>query len=184
MKTSINLLPWRTAQHQQRSRRALWVLAAFFLFCLFANVSLNQLAEHYRLAYQQQQEKQRVSLQQLKLIEQKVKQAQARLQQNTPKSAVKISTDLLHTLFDLLTTLPVAQGELSELHFSATEFSLHGLAHNQAEFEQIHHFLKQYPPLNRLKLMQFLPQQDNSLQFEFQLQFDGMENVNALEDDE
>ncbi|WP_439238700.1 hypothetical protein [Lonepinella sp. BR2919] len=184
MKTALNLLPWRLEQHQQHSRQGLWQLGLFIGLVFFTYLGLAQYEQYYQQQYVEQlQQKQHVELQ-LNQVEQKITQFQQRLQHNGKQSAVEITADLVETLFQLLTTLPLEQGELTHLQFSDRQFTLQGITQNQTEFEQLHQFFKQYPPINKLKLSQFAPQSDGRLQFEFQLQFVNMENPNALDDTE
>ncbi|XHN45874.1 competence protein b [Lonepinella sp. MS14437] len=184
MKMAINLLPWRLELHQQRSRQELWRLALLIILIMLSYFGLTQFADYYQLQYAEQLQKRQSIQQQLNQVEQKIMQFQQRLQRNGKQSAVEIPSNFVDVLFQLLSELPIEQGELQILQFSASQFTLQGKAHDQAEFEQIHQFFKQHPQINQLKLSQFSPQSDGTLQFEFQLQFINMENPNALDDTE
>ncbi|WP_439256902.1 competence protein ComB [Lonepinella sp. BR2271] len=182
MNSAINLLPWRLEQHQRRSRQGVSKLAVFSLLVSIGYLIFNQFAQDYQQRYTEQLQTQQSLQQQLNQVEQKRVQSQQRLQQQGKQSAVDISTDLVTALFDLLAELPLQQGELTGLQFSAQQFRLQGLAQQQSEFEQIHQFFKQYPQIKQLKLAQFSPQSDGKLHFEFQLQFVNMEHAHALDD--
>ncbi|WP_439286939.1 hypothetical protein [Lonepinella sp. BR2357] len=182
--STINLLPWRLEQHQQRSRQGLWRLGVCVILIALSGFALDKMAQHYQQQYAELQQKQQTIQLQHHQMEQKLVQSQQRLQQQGKQSAVDISTDLVTALFDLLAELPLQQGELTGLQFSAQQFRLQGLAQQQSEFEQIHQFFKQSPQIKQLKLAQFSPQTDGRLQFEFRLQLVNMEHAHALDDTE
>ncbi|MGQ0287096.1 hypothetical protein ACT2CV_07830 [Pasteurellaceae bacterium 22721_9_1] len=181
MKTSVNLLPWRLSLHKKRSRHS---IILFFLFCIIWGCSwfvLTTISHHFSAQQTQGQIQQNLT-QQLTQTEQKLKQLQQRLQHKQTQDSVAIASDVVSQHFQLLSSLPIQQGELTTLNFTAKELSLIGMASNQTEFEQIHHYLKEQPSIPHLQLAQFSPQTNESLLFEFKLRLTGMEPNDESDD--
>jgi len=71
-------------------------------------------------------------------------------------------------LLNLLTELPLQQGELDEFTLNAKQVALSGVTENQQEFEEIHQFLKRH--FTEVNLTKFQPvQQQLFFQFDIHL---------------
>ena len=140
MKNWTNLLPWRLIQHRIQSRNTTIVLLIWIIIAVSLHIQLNQYSQQYLAEYQQQYAQSKSIKLQLNQTEQQINQLQQNLQPFSQQSAVQISTDFVNRLFDLLSELPLTQGELQQIQFSAERFSLAGYAIDHLEFEQIDQF--------------------------------------------
>ena len=162
---SMNLLPWRTYQHQKRLRRLVFYFALFILLALNLTLAFSHLIE---------QQKQNLQVQQ-KLFEQLNQQLHKTATQiDLLRSAVKVGEVLtsipneqVKKSLQQLSELPFQQGELNKFKQDANNLSLEGNAQDQTEFELIHQFLKKHFP--NVKLSQFQPEQD-TLFFHFDVE--------------
>lgn len=169
MKSWTNLLPWRLTRHKTLSRNIIAILIIFIIIAVLLHIQLNQYNQQYLAEYQQQYAQYKSTKLQLNQTEQQLNQLQQNLQPFSQQSAVQISTDFVNRLFELLSELPLTQGELQQIQFSAEKLSLAGYALDHLEFEQIDQFLKDNPQIEQLKLSEFSAQSQGLLQFEFQL---------------
>lgn len=162
---SMNLLPWRTYQHQKRLRRLAFYIALFILLAINLMLAFSNLIE---------QQKQNLQAQQ-KSFEQLNQQLHKTVTQiDLLRSSVKVG-EVLQSLMNgqvqnslsLLSELPLQTGELKRFKQDAHNLSLEGRAQDQMEFESVHQFLKQHFP--NVKLSQVQPEQD-TLFFHFDVE--------------
>lgn len=160
----INLLPWRLWEHQKRLkllgiRAALATVLSLLIYLGLAEI--NSHLEHQITGNKQQQE----SLQQ-EIGQQQQSLAKLRkLQENYGSEAALEGRNTLQFL-DMLAQLPLQQGELSQVFFSAEGGVLKGFTEQQQEFHQIQQYLQQQKFLIDLQLSHFQPQ-ENRIFFEF-----------------
>ena len=161
----MNLLPWRTYQHQKRLRRLAFYIALFILLAINLMLAFSNLIE---------QQKQNLQAQQ-KSFEQLNQQLHKTVTQiDLLRSSVKVG-EVLQSLMNgqvqnslsLLSELPLQTGELKRFKQDAHNLSLEGRAQDQMEFESVHQFLKQHFP--NVKLSQVQPEQD-TLFFHFDVE--------------
>ena len=141
---SMNLLPWRTYQHQKRLRRLAFYIALFVLLAINLMLAFSNLIEQQKQNLQTQQKSFEQLNQQLYKTTTQIDQL---------RSAVKVG-DVLHSLtngqvqnsLQRLSELPLQKGELNRFKQDAHSLSLEGLAQDQTEFESVHQFLKQHFP--------------------------------------
>ena len=162
---SMNLLPWRTYQHQKRLRRLAFYIVFFILLAINLMLAFSNLIEQQKQNLQAQQK----SFEQLN---QQLHKTTIQIEQL--RSAVKVG-EVLQSLtngqvqnsLSLLSELPLQTGELKRFKQDAHNLSLEGLAQDQMEFESVHQFLKQHFP--NVKLSQVQPEQD-TLFFHFDVE--------------
>lgn len=161
---SMNLLPWRTYQHQKRLRRLAFYIALFILLAINLMLAFSNLIE-------QQQN--------LQAPQKSFEQLNQQLHKTTTqidllRSAVQVG-DVLQSLtngqlqnsLQRLSELPLQKGELNRFKQDAHNLSLEGRAQDQTEFESVHQFLKQHFP--NVKLSQVQPEQ-HTLFFRFDVE--------------
>lgn len=161
----MNLLPWRTYQHQKRLRRLAFYIALFILLAINLMLAFSNLIE---------QQKQNLQTQQ-KYFEQFNQQLHKTTTQiDLLRSAVKVG-EVLQSLtngqvqnsLQRLSELPLQKGELNRFKQNAHNLSLEGRAQDQTEFESVHQFLNKYFP--NVKLSQVQPEQ-HTLFFRFDME--------------
>ena len=161
----MNLLPWRTYQHQKRLRRLAFYIALFILLAINLMLAFSNLIE---------QQKQNLQTQQ-KYFEQFNQQLHKTTTQiDLLRSAVKVG-EVLQSLTNgqvqnsllRLSELPLQTGELNRFKQNAHNLSLEGRAQDQTEFESVHQFLNKYFP--NVKLSQVQPEQ-HTLFFRFDME--------------
>lgn len=161
----MNLLPWRTYQHQKRLRRLAFYIALFILLAINLMLAFSNLIE---------QQKQNLQAQQ-KSFEQLNQQLHKTVTQiDLLRSSVKVG-EVLQSLtngqvqnsLSLLSELPLQTGELKRFKQDAHNLSLEGRAQDQTEFESVHQFLNKYFP--NVKLSQVQPEQ-HTLFFRFDVE--------------
>ena len=161
----MNLLPWRTYQHQKRLRRLAFYIALFILLAINLMLAFSNLSE---------QQKQNLQTQQ-KYFEQLNQQLHKTTTQiDLLRSAVKVG-EVLQSLtngqvqnsLQRLSELPLQKGELNRFKQDAHNLSLEGRAQDQTEFESVHQFLNKHFP--NVKLSQVQPEQ-HTLFFRFDVE--------------
>jgi len=171
LKPFINLLPWREKRHIQQCQRCYWQLLGFFTL-VGGIVFINSLFNGYfqrNIATEQKQ---------LHPIKDKLAQQTQQLSQQqkryiAPQSQPLLSAVQTQEILQILTALPFQQGALEDCQFLLSEqkpyFQLQGYAHTQDEFEQLHQYLNAQLKAENVQLSQFMPKQNQQLQFEFRV---------------
>ena len=162
---SMNLLPWRTYQHQKRLHRLAFYIALFILFAINLMLAFNNLIEQQKQNLQAQQKSFEQFNQQLH---------KTTTQIDLLRSAVKVG-EVLQSLtngqvqnsLQRLSELPLQKGELNRFKQDAHNLSLEGRAQDQTEFESVHQFLNKHFP--NVKLSQVQPEQ-HTLFFRFDME--------------
>ena len=162
---SMNLLPWRTYQHQKRLRRLAFYIALFILLAINLMLAFSNLIEQQQQNLQAQQKSFEQLNQQLYKITMQIDQL---------RSAVKVG-EVLQSLtngqvqhsLQRLSELPLQTGELNRFKQDVHNLSLEGRAQDQTEFESVHQFLNKYFP--NVKLSQVQPEQ-HTLFFRFDME--------------
>ena len=99
-----------------------------------------------------------------KLIQ--VQQLQSNLKEMN--ELTEMDTEYVYRMLNLLSELPLQQGELDVFTLNAKQVALSGMTENQQEFEAIHQFLKHH--FTEVNLTKFQPvQQQLFFQFDIQL---------------
>ena len=162
---SMNLLPWRTNQHQKRLRRLAFYIALFILLAINLMLAFSNLIEQQKQNLQTQQKS--------------FEQLNQQLYKNTTqidqlRSAVKVgevlqplTNEQVQNSLQRLSELPLQTGELNRFKQDAHNLSLEGRAQDQTEFESVHQFLNKYFP--NVKLSQVQPEQ-HTLFFRFDME--------------
>ena len=79
-----------------------------------------------------------------------------------------METEYVYRMLNLLTELPLQQGELDEFTLNVKQVVLSGMTESQQEFEEIHQFLKRH--FTEVNLTKFQPvQQQLFFQFDIPL---------------
>ena len=162
---SMNLLPWRTYQHQKRLRRLAFYIALFILVAINLMLAFSNLSE---------QQKQNLQTQQ-KYFEQLNQQLHKTTTQiDLLRSAVRVgevlqslTNEQVQNSLQRLSELPLQKGELNRFKQDVHNLSLEGRAQDQTEFESVHQFLNKYFP--NVKLSQVQPEQ-HTLFFRFDME--------------
>ena len=162
---SMNLLPWRTYQHQKRLHRLAFYIALFILFAINLMLAFNNLIEQQKQNLQAQQKSFEQFNQQLH---------KTTTQIDLLRSAVKVG-EVLQSLtngqvqnsLQRLSELPLQKGELNRFKQDVHNLSLEGRAQDQTEFESVHQFLNKHFP--NVKLSQVQPEQ-HTLFFRFDME--------------
>ncbi|SQH96815.1 competence protein B [Haemophilus haemolyticus] len=162
---SMNLLPWRTNQHQKRLRRLAFYIALFILLAINLMLAFNNLIE---------QQKQNLQAQQKSFEQLNQQFHKTTMQIDQLRSAVKVSEVLqpltneqVQNSLQRLSELPLQAGELNRFKQDAHNLNLEGRAQDQMEFESVHQFLKKHFP--NVKLSQVQPEQ-HTLFFRFDVE--------------
>ena len=162
---SMNLLPWRTYQHQKRLRRLAFYVALFILLAINLILAFSNLIEQQKQDLQAQQTSFEKLNQQLHKTTKQIEQLRSAVQ--VGEILTSIPNEQIKKSLQLLSELPFQQGELNKFKQDANNLSLEGNAQDQREFELIHQFLKKHFP--NVKLSQFQPEQQ-SLYFRFDME--------------
>ena len=166
MMLSLNLLPWRLEQHQKAVRRFMWQGLIWLACSVLIVVGLSHLNEQQVYALNQTKEKLAQITNQVhkKLIQ--VQQLQSNLKEMN--ELTEMDTEYVYRMLNLLSELPLQQGELDVFTLNAKQVALSGITENQQEFEAIHQFLKHN--FTEVNLTKFQPvQQQLFFQFDIQL---------------
>ena len=166
MMLSLNLLPWRLEQHQKAFRRFMWQGLIWLACSVLIVVGLSHLNEQQLYALNQTKEKLAQITNQVhkKLIQ--VQQLQSNLKEMN--ELTEMDTEYVYRMLNLLSELPLQQGELDVFTLNAKQVALSGMTENQQEFEAIHQFLKHH--FTEVNLTKFQPvQQQLFFQFDIQL---------------
>ncbi len=161
----MNLLPWRTYQHQKRLRHLVFYFALFILLAINLALAFSHLIEQQKQNSQAQQ----------KSFEQLNQQLHKTATQiDLLRSAVKVgevlqplTNEQVQNSLQQLSELPLQKGELNRFKQDAHNLSLEGRAQDQTEFESVHQFLNKYFP--NVKLSQVQPEQ-HTLFFRFDME--------------
>lgn len=163
---SLNLLPWRLEQHQKAFRRFMWQGLIWLACSVLIVIGLNQLNEQQAQTLNQTKEK-------LTQITHQVHQKRIQVQQlqhdlKEMNELTEMDTEYVYRLLNLLSELPLKQGELDEFTLNAKQVVLSGMTESQQEFEEIHQFLKHH--FIEVNLTKFQPvQQQLFFQFDIHL---------------
>ena len=163
---SLNLLPWRLEQHQKTFRRFTWQGLIWLACSVLIVVGLSHLNEQQVQILNQTKEK-------LAQITHQVHQKRIQVQQlqhdlKEMNELTEMDTKYVYRMLNLLTELPLQQGELDEFMLNAKQVALSGVTENQQEFEEIHQFLKRH--FTEVNLTKFQPvQQQLFFQFDIHL---------------
>ena len=163
---SLNLLPWRLEQHQKAVRRFMWQGLIWLACSVLIVVGLSHLNEQQLYALNQTKEKLAQITNQVhkKLIQ--VQQLQSNLKEMN--ELTEMDTEYVYRMLNLLSELPLQQGELDVFTLNAKQVALSGITENQQEFEAIHQFLKHH--FTEVNLTKFQPvQQQLFFQFDIHL---------------
>ena len=162
---SMNLLPWRTYQHQKRLRSLAFYIALFILLAINLMLAFSNLIEQQQQNLQAQQKSFEQLNQQLHKIATQI---------DLLRSAVKVgevlqplTNEQVQNSLQQLSELPLQKGELNRFKQNAHNLSLEGRAQDQTEFESVHQFLNKYFP--NVKLSHVQPEQ-HTLFFRFDVE--------------
>ena len=163
---SLNLLPWRLEQHQKAVRRFMWQGLIWLACSVLIVVGLSHLNEQQVYALNQTKEKLAQITNQVHKKRIQVQQLQSNLKEMN--ELTEMDTEYVYRMLNLLTELPLQQGELDVFTLNAKQVALSGITENQQEFEAIHQFLKHH--FTEVNLTKFQPvQQQLFFQFDIQL---------------
>ena len=157
---SLNLLPWRLEQHQKAFWRFMWQGLIWLACSILIVVGLSHLNEQQAQTLNQTKEK-------LVQVTNQVHQKRIQVQQ-LQSNLKEMETEYVYRMLNLLTELPLQQGELDEFTLNAKQIVLSGMTESQQEFEEIHQFLKRH--FTEVNLTKFQPvQQQLFFQFDIHL---------------
>ena len=105
-------------------------------------IGLNQLNEQQGQALSQTKEKLTQITHQVHQKRIQVQQLQSSLKEMN--ELTEMDTKYVYRLLNLLSELPLKQGELDEFTLNAKQVALSGMTESQQEFEAIHQFLKHH----------------------------------------
>ena len=163
---SLNLLPWRLEQHQKAVRRFMWQGLIWIACSVLIFVGLSHLNEQQVYALNQTKEKLAQITNQVHKKHIQVQQLQSNLKEMN--ELTEMDTEYVYRMLNLLSELPLQQGELDVFTLNAKQVALSGMTENQQEFEAIHQFLKHH--FTEVNLTKFQPvQQQLFFQFDIQL---------------
>ena len=163
---SLNLLPWRLEQHQKAFRRFMWQGLIWLACSVLIVVGLSHLNEQQVYVLNQTKEKLAQITNQVHKKHIQVQQLQSNLKEMN--ELTKMDTEYVYRMLNLLSELPLQQGELDVFTLNAKQVALSGITENQQEFEAIHQFLKHH--FTEVNLTKFQPvQQQLFFQFDIQL---------------
>lgn len=166
MMLSLNLLPWRLEQHQKAVRRFMWQGLIWLACSVLIVVGLSHLNEQQVYALNQTKEKLAQITNQVHKKRIQVQQLQSNLKEMN--ELTEMDTEYVYRMLNLLSELPLQQGELDVFTLNAKQVALSGITENQQEFEAIHQFLKHH--FTEVNLTKFQPvQQQLFFQFDIQL---------------
>ena len=163
---SLNLLPWRLEQHQKAVRRFMWQGLIWLACSVLIVVGLSHLNEQQVYALNQTKEKLAQITNQVHKKRIQVQQLQSNLKEMN--ELTEMDTEYVYRMLNLLSVLPLQQGELDVFTLNAKQVALSGITENQQEFEAIHQFLKHH--FTEVNLTKFQPvQQQLFFQFDIHL---------------
>lgn len=171
-KHCINLLPWR----EEKYKIQCYLLYKKLIFILIAQILIWGVL--FSLAQQnaQQSERQQTQLQKIKDELFSTTKAIRLLQTGgaMQKRQYAVANPYSLHIVDMLTRLPLEQGELNYFGFEPLsaqqiKLSLQGRTSSQHEFEQLHRFLKMQSFIKDVQLSQFDPQPNGELFFNLNL---------------
>ena len=163
---SLNLLPWRLEQHQKAVRRFMWQGLIWLACSVLIVVGLSHLNEQQVYALNQTKEKLAQITNQVHKKRIQVQQLQSNLKEMN--ELTEMDTEYVYRMLNLLSELPLQQGELDVFTLNAKQVALSGITEKQQEFEAIHQFLKHH--FTEVNLTKFQPvQQQLFFQFDIQL---------------
>ena len=139
---SLNLLPWRLEQHQKAFRRFMWQGLIWLVCSVLIVVGLSQLNEQQAQALNQTKEKLTQITYQAHQKRIQVQQLQSSLKEIN--ELTEMDTEYVYQMLNLLSELPLQQGELDVFTLNAKQVVLSGMTESQQEFEAIHQFLKHH----------------------------------------
>lgn len=163
---SLNLLPWRLEQRQKAFRLFIWQGLIWLVCSVLILFGLSQLNTQQLQVLNQIKENLTQITHQVHQKRIQVQQLQRDLQEMN--ELTKMDTEYVYRLLNLLSELPLQQGELDEFTLNAKQVVLSGATESQQEFEEIHQFLKRH--FTEVNLTKFQPvQQQLFFQFDIQL---------------
>ena len=163
---SLNLLPWRLEQHQKAVRRFMWQGLIWLACSVLIVVGLSHLNEQQVYVLNQTKEKLAQITNQVHKKRIQVQQLQSNLKEMN--ELTEMDTEYVYRMLNLLSELPLQQGELDVFTLNAKQVALSGMTENQQEFEAIHQFLKHH--FTEVNLTKFQPvQQQLFFQFDIHL---------------
>ena len=152
---SLNLLPWRIEQHQKAFRHFMWQGLIWLACSVLIVVGLSHLNEQQVYALNQTKEKLAQITNQVHKKRIQVQQLQSNLKEMN--ELTEMDTEYVYRMLNLLSELPLQQGELDVFTLNAKQVALSGITENQQEFEAIHQFLKHH--FTEVNLTKFQPVQ-------------------------
>ena len=161
---SLNLLPWRLEQHQKAVRRFMWQGLIWLACSVLIVVGLSHLNEQQVYALNQTKEKLAQITNQVHKKRIQVQQLQSNLKEMN--ELTEMDTEYVYRMLNLLSELPLQQGELDVFTLNAKQVALSGITENQQEFEAIHQFLKHH--FTEVNFTKFQPVQQQLL-FQFDI---------------
>ncbi|HDR1022013.1 TPA: hypothetical protein QB352_001270 [Pasteurella multocida] len=167
MKTGVNLLPWRYAEHQKRLKKwrlnlIAWIsilLVSFYLLAFFQDILATQSQQKQTYLKQLTTELSKVNYQVNTLNKQPIQK-----QQLSP-----LNQQLVFQLMTLLADMPLKQGELTHFSLENQKIILQGTAENHSEFDDIQGYLHNKQDIKRVDLVHFQPE-PSGLMFRFHLE--------------
>ena len=163
---SLNLLPWRLEQHQKAFKRFMWQGLIWLAYSVLIVFGLSHLNEQQVYVLNQTKEKLAQITNQVHKKRIQVQQLQSNLKEMN--ELTEMDTEYVYRMLNLLSELPLQQGELDVFTLNAKQVALSGMTENQQEFEAIHQFLKHH--FTEVNLTKFQPvQQQLFFQFDIQL---------------
>ena len=163
---SLNLLPWRLEQHQKAFKRFMWQGLIWLSCSVLIVFGLSHLNEQQVYVLNQTKEKLAQITNQVHKKHIQVQQLQSNLKEMN--ELTEMDTEYVYRMLNLLSELPLQQGELDVFTLNAKQVALSGMTENQQEFEAIHQFLKHH--FTEVNLTKFQPvQQQLFFQFDIQL---------------
>ena len=163
---SLNLLPWRLEQHQKAFKRFMWQGLIWLACSVLIVFGLSNLNEQQVYVLNQTKEKLAQITNQVHKKHIQVQQLQSNLKEMN--ELTEMDTEYVYRMLNLLSELPLQQGELDVFTLNAKQVALSGMTENQQEFEAIHQFLKHH--FTEVNLTKFQPvQQQLFFQFDIQL---------------
>ena len=163
---SLNLLPWRVEQHQKAFQRFIWQGLIWLACSVLIVFGLSYFNEQQAQTLNQTKEKLTQITNQVHQKRIQVQQLQSNLKELN--ELTEMETEYVYRMLNLLTELPLQQGELDEFTLNAKQVVLSGATESQQEFEEIHQFLKRH--FTEVNLTKFQPvQQQLFFQFDIHL---------------
>ena len=160
----MNLLPWRIELFKQKSRRLLLQTSVVSVVLCLTCFMLKAVNQHFELQLGEKQNEQQKYQVTLNILNTQIAQLR---QQTTPQTKqIPIQTEQVLNIIQMLSELPLTQGEIQHFELQKDRISLEGIAVNQKEFEQLQPYIVQYFP--DIRLNQFAPKSNNELQFKFE----------------